>query len=105
MLRVRFSVAASNRSLTFTDPKPVKDQQASALKFGDQRAMAVFHQVLCLFCLIPGVLKRHDTAMDGPFVRDANGSIYAGPDDNLSGKESELLIRYPMLALLHFNQP
>jgi len=36
-----------------TKPQTVAGQQASALKFGDQRAMALF-QVLCLFCFLPG---------------------------------------------------
>ena len=36
-----------------TQPQTVEGQQASALRFGDQRAMALF-QVLCLFCIIPG---------------------------------------------------
>lgn len=36
-----------------THPQTVEGQHASALKFGDQRAMALF-QVLCMFCLIPG---------------------------------------------------
>jgi hypothetical protein len=36
-----------------TQPQTVGGQLASALKFGDPRAMALF-QVLCLFCLLPG---------------------------------------------------